>query len=126
MHAAARRPTHHVRHLVLVGDVDPAGEGVVLLPELAGRRQIARAGEDEFFRDALRLGLECFDEQTTDRPALGLGLGDARERIRERLAQVLEVDREAVNVKATTVEGMGFGGREEGAAALAIAAVTET
>jgi 2-C-methyl-D-erythritol 2,4-cyclodiphosphate synthase len=48
-------------------------------------------------------------------------LGDARERMRERLAHALDVDRQAVNVKATTGEAMGFVGRREGVAALAIA-----
>ena len=37
------------------------------------------------------------------------------------LADALGVDREHVNVKATTGEGMGFVGREEGVAALAVA-----
>jgi 2-C-methyl-D-erythritol 2,4-cyclodiphosphate synthase len=48
-------------------------------------------------------------------------LGDARERMRERLAQTLGVDLQAVNVKATTGESIGFVGRGEGVAALAIA-----
>jgi 2-C-methyl-D-erythritol 2,4-cyclodiphosphate synthase len=48
-------------------------------------------------------------------------LGDARERMRERLAQALAVDLQAVNVKATTGESIGFVGRGEGVAALAIA-----
>ena len=48
-------------------------------------------------------------------------LGDARQRMRERLAQALAVDPQAVNVKATTGESIGFVGRREGVAALAIA-----
>jgi 2-C-methyl-D-erythritol 2,4-cyclodiphosphate synthase len=48
-------------------------------------------------------------------------LGAARERMRERLADALELDPAAVNVKATTGEAIGFVGRGEGAAALAIA-----
>jgi 2-C-methyl-D-erythritol 2,4-cyclodiphosphate synthase len=48
-------------------------------------------------------------------------LGPARERMRERLAEALGLDPAAVNVKATTGEAIGFVGRGEGAAALAIA-----
>ncbi|HXR13127.1 MAG TPA: 2-C-methyl-D-erythritol 2,4-cyclodiphosphate synthase [Solirubrobacteraceae bacterium] len=48
-------------------------------------------------------------------------LGAARERMRERLAEALGLPADAVNVKATTGEGIGFVGRGEGAAALAIA-----
>jgi 2-C-methyl-D-erythritol 2,4-cyclodiphosphate synthase len=44
-----------------------------------------------------------------------------RDAIRERLARVLELPVGRVNVKATSGERMGFVGREEGAAALAIA-----
>jgi len=48
-------------------------------------------------------------------------LGGARERIRGRLAAALAVDPSVVNVKATTGEAIGFVGRREGVAALAIA-----
>jgi 2C-methyl-D-erythritol 2,4-cyclodiphosphate synthase len=41
--------------------------------------------------------------------------------MRERLAQALSVDLSAVNVKATSGEAIGFVGRREGVAALAIA-----
>jgi 2-C-methyl-D-erythritol 2,4-cyclodiphosphate synthase len=44
-----------------------------------------------------------------------------RERMRATLAQALGVPVDGVNVKATRGEGMGFVGREEGAAALAVA-----
>ena len=50
-------------------------------------------------------------------------LGASRERMRERLAEALGTPLEAVNVKATTGEAIGFVGRGEGAAALAIATI---
>jgi 2-C-methyl-D-erythritol 2,4-cyclodiphosphate synthase len=50
-------------------------------------------------------------------------IGPYREAIRARLAEALEVDPGAVNVKASTGEGMGFVGRLEGVAALAVATV---
>jgi 2C-methyl-D-erythritol 2,4-cyclodiphosphate synthase len=40
-----------------------------------------------------------------------------------RLAQALGIEAGAVNVKASTGEGMGFVGRLEGAAALAVVTV---
>jgi 2-C-methyl-D-erythritol 2,4-cyclodiphosphate synthase len=52
-------------------------------------------------------------------------LGPHKAQMRERLAAALGVDAERVNVKATTGEGMGFVGRREGAAALAVAALTD-
>ena len=47
-------------------------------------------------------------------------LGPHRGEIRERLARALGLARERVNVKATSGEGIGFVGRGEGVAALAI------
>jgi 2-C-methyl-D-erythritol 2,4-cyclodiphosphate synthase len=52
-------------------------------------------------------------------------LGPHREEIRRRLAQVLGVEEKRVNVKATTGEGIGFVGRGEGVAALAIASLEQ-
>jgi 2-C-methyl-D-erythritol 2,4-cyclodiphosphate synthase len=52
-------------------------------------------------------------------------LAPQREAIRERLAGVLGIDRDRVNVKASTGEGMGFVGRGEGVAALAVAGLEE-
>jgi 2-C-methyl-D-erythritol 2,4-cyclodiphosphate synthase len=46
-----------------------------------------------------------------------------RQAIRERLARVLGLPPTRVNLKATTGEGMGFVGRGEGVAALAIASL---
>ncbi len=50
-------------------------------------------------------------------------LAPVKEKIRRTLAEVLELEVAHVNVKATRGEGMGFVGRGEGAAALAVATV---
>ena len=55
-----------------------------------------------------------------ERPALA----PHRERIRSALADALGLEVDRVSVKATRGEGMGFIGREEGAAALAVATVS--
>ncbi len=43
------------------------------------------------------------------------------EKMRETIASDLDISHEAVNVKATTTEGMGFEGRGEGISAYAVA-----
>jgi 2-C-methyl-D-erythritol 2,4-cyclodiphosphate synthase len=50
-------------------------------------------------------------------------LGPWREEIRANLAKALGLPAQRVNVKATTGEGIGFVGRREGVAALAIASL---
>lgn len=50
-------------------------------------------------------------------------LAPARDEMRARLAEALGLETAHVSVKATRGEGIGFVGREEGAAALAIATV---
>ncbi|WAA12371.1 2-C-methyl-D-erythritol 2,4-cyclodiphosphate synthase [Fervidibacillus halotolerans] len=47
-------------------------------------------------------------------------MGPYREQIKDRIASILEVERDQINVKATTTEKLGFTGREEGIAALAV------
>jgi 2-C-methyl-D-erythritol 2,4-cyclodiphosphate synthase len=51
-------------------------------------------------------------------------LSPHRQAIRERLAEALGLEMRRVNVKATTGEGMGFVGRGEGVAALAVASIS--
>jgi 2-C-methyl-D-erythritol 4-phosphate cytidylyltransferase/2-C-methyl-D-erythritol 2,4-cyclodiphosphate synthase len=50
-------------------------------------------------------------------------IGPVRGAMRTRVAQLLEIPVTAVNVKATTTEGLGFTGREEGIAAHAVVSV---
>jgi 2-C-methyl-D-erythritol 2,4-cyclodiphosphate synthase len=52
-------------------------------------------------------------------------IGPHRHAMRERLAGALGLPVRRVNVKATTGEAMGFVGREEGAAAMAVAMLAE-
>jgi 2-C-methyl-D-erythritol 2,4-cyclodiphosphate synthase len=51
-------------------------------------------------------------------------IGPHRSAIRERLAEVLGLKPGRVNVKASTGEGMGFVGRGEGVAALAVVSLS--
>jgi 2-C-methyl-D-erythritol 2,4-cyclodiphosphate synthase len=53
-------------------------------------------------------------------------LSDIIPRMVKEIADVLGIETERVNVKATTTEGLGFTGREEGIAAYAVALVEET
>jgi 2-C-methyl-D-erythritol 2,4-cyclodiphosphate synthase len=81
----------------------------------------------ELMRHALELlaehGLRPIHIDATvmiERPAIA----PYRDRIREKLASALGLAVDHVSLKATRGEGMGFIGREEGAAALALATVS--
>lgn len=68
---------------------------------------------------AAEKGWRLIDADTTlvaERPRIA----PHRRAIRETLAEALDVDVESIGVKATTTEGLGFAGREEGIAAYAV------
>jgi 2-C-methyl-D-erythritol 2,4-cyclodiphosphate synthase len=69
-------------------------------------------------------GLTVVNVDTTimmERPKVGA----RRAEIRTRLALALGIEADRVNDKATTGEGIGFVGRQEGVAALAVATLSE-
>jgi 2-C-methyl-D-erythritol 2,4-cyclodiphosphate synthase len=124
--------------LGLAGHSDADVLAHAVIDALLGAAGMGDVGEhfpdtDERYRDAdsLRLldealerigaaGLRLVNVDATvivERPKLG----PHKEAIRARLAGTLGLPSERVNVKATTGEGMGFVGRGEGVAALAVA-----
>jgi len=52
--------------------------------------------------------------------AQSVRIGPHRDAMRRNLANVLEVDLDQVSLKATTTDGLGFAGREQGISATAI------
>jgi 2-C-methyl-D-erythritol 2,4-cyclodiphosphate synthase len=53
-------------------------------------------------------------------------IGPFREKMSQNIADVINVNRNRVNIKATTTEGLGFVGRAEGLAAAAVALLKES
>jgi len=50
-------------------------------------------------------------------------IGPHKEAMRDRLGEIINIDRQNISVKATTTEKLGFTGRSEGIAALAVATI---
>ena len=92
----------------LFPDTDPAYAGISSIELL--RRVSARIGEAGWEVVNVDVTLVC------ERPRLA----DYRPAMRQGLAGALGLAGDAVSVKATTTEGMGFEGRGEGIAALAV------
>ena len=122
----------------LVGHSDADVLAHAVIDALLGAASLGDIGQhfpdtDERFRDAdsmelLRtvvafLGLHGFAVAHVDATVLmeHPRLAPHREAIRASLAAALDVPPGRVNVKASTGEGMGFVGRAEGVAALAVA-----
>ena len=93
-------------------DTDPAFAGVSSIELL--RRVGARLSEGGWLVVNADITLVC------ERPRLA----DYRPAMREGLARALGVASDALSVKATTTEGMGFEGRGEGIAAHAVCLLT--
>jgi 2-C-methyl-D-erythritol 2,4-cyclodiphosphate synthase len=129
----------HGRGLAGHSDADVLTHAVI--DALLGAAALGDIGQhfpdtDERYRDAdslelLRVTVELLRDRgisiahvdatvVIERPALA----PHRDRMRAALAGAIGVGIEHVSVKATRGEGMGFVGREEGAAALAVATVS--
>ena len=93
----------------LFPDTDPAYEGADSLVLMARVADLARE------RGYRILDVDCTVAAQAPK------LAPHREQMRARMAEALGVPVEAVGVKATTTERLGFVGREEGIAAWAVA-----
>jgi 2-C-methyl-D-erythritol 2,4-cyclodiphosphate synthase len=128
----------HDRGLAGHSDADVLTHAII--DALLGAAGLGDIGEhfpdtDERYRDADSIGLLRAVIELLDRSGFAVVHVDAtvvierpklapvRQLIRARLAEAIGLDVDHMSVKATRGEGMGFVGREEGAAALAIATV---
>ena len=95
-------------------DSDPAYKGVDSLCLL---EKVVKILHDE------KLKVNNLDATlVAQKPKLTTYLND----MEDRLSDILEVDPRVVNIKASTTEGLGFCGREEGLAAYAVVTLTRT
>jgi 2-C-methyl-D-erythritol 2,4-cyclodiphosphate synthase len=129
----------HDRGLAGHSDADVLTHAII--DALLGATAIGDIGEhfpdtDERYRDASSIELLAQIVALLAENGFAIGHVDAtvvieqphlaavRDRIRASLAQALGISLDHVSVKATRGEGMGFVGREEGVAALAVATVS--
>lgn len=92
----------------LFPDTDPAYQGADSLELLA---HVGRLANDQGWRI---VDADCV--LILEAPKVSA----YRDQMRENLARALDVATECVGLKATTTEGLGFAGREEGVAAQAV------
>lgn len=95
-------------------DSDPAYKGVDSLFLL--KKVVMLANDERFKVNNLDATI------VAQKPKLSEYLNE----MEDRLSEVLEIDPHGVNVKATTTEGLGFYGREEGLAAYAVVTLKRT
>ena len=115
-----------VLHAITDAILGAIGDGDIGAHFPPSQAQWKGAASDIFLRDAMsrvarRGGMVAHIDATVvcERPKIG----PHREAIRQRIAEITGLAVDRVAVKATTSERLGFTGREEGIAALAVATV---
>jgi len=129
--------------LGLVGHSDADVLSHALADALLGAADLGDLGRhfpdsDETFKDVSSLTLLALVRKLLDRRGLKIVNLDATliaerpkiapyvERMKQRLAEALDIEAGRISIKATTTEGLGLTGRGEGMAALAVALVDGT
>ena len=118
-----------VCHALTDAILGAAGEGDI--GEMFSDRDLANAGRDsvEMLRDVVaRVKKKGFVVSHVDVTIIAESprMTDHKEGMKERLAPALGVQIDAVSVKAKSNEGMGWIGRGEGIACVAVATLTRT
>jgi 2-C-methyl-D-erythritol 2,4-cyclodiphosphate synthase len=122
-HSDADAPLHAVIDALL----GAAGLGDIGEHFPPGDARWRDADSGELLRAVLELVRPRFAVGNVDLTIIGERprIAQSREVMRVRLAELLGVDRERVNIKATTNERLGALGRAEGLAAIAVALLEE-
>ena len=98
-----------------IGDLFPSGD-----PQWDGADSMALLGDVAGRVRALGLTVSSIDVTIVSET---VRVSPHRESIRQALADVIGVDLDRVSCKATTPDGLGFLGRDEGIAAMAVVAL---